>query len=145
MIVVATNHARRLIAAHDRIADEYDLWLEVVLESITLARLIVDMITDKKGENIVLMDLREVSLIADYFVIGSAPSERQLNAISEYIRDEVKDQSETYPVRIEGRGNSGWVLMDYGDVVVHLFDPELRSYYDLEGLWRDANVLVKVQ
>ena len=119
--------------------------MEVVLESITLARLIVDLITDKKGENIVLMDLRDVSLMADFFVIASAGSERQLNAISEYVRDEVKTQGDNYPTRIEGRGDSGWVLMDYGDVIVHLFDTERRSYYDLEGLWRDANVLVKVQ
>jgi ribosome-associated protein len=119
--------------------------VEVPLESIDLGRLIVDLITDKKGENIVLLDLREVSLMADFFVIGSAPSERQLNAISESVRDEVKKQTDIFPQRIEGRGDSGWVLMDYGDIVVHLFDPELRSYYDLEGLWRDANVLVKVQ
>jgi len=103
------------------------------------------MITDKKGENIVLMDLRDVSLMADFFVIASAGSERQLNAISEHVRDEIKTQTGSYPARVEGRGDSGWVLMDYGDVIVHLFDAELRGYYDLEGLWRDANVLVKVQ
>ena len=115
------------------------------MESIDLARLIVDLITDKKGENIVLMDLREVSLIADYFVIGSANNERLLNAIVEHLREEIKNQTGAYPLRIEGRGDSGWVLMDYSDVVVHIFAPEVRSYYDLEGLWADANVLVKVQ
>ena len=105
----------------------------------------MDFITDKKGENIVLMDLREVSLIADYFVIGSATNERQLNAITDHIRDELKPRTQRYPLRVEGRGENGWVLMDYGDVVVHLFLPDVRSYYDLEGLWRDANVLVHVQ
>ena len=119
--------------------------LEVFLESITLARLIVDLITDKKGEDIVLMDLRDVSLIADYFIIASAGSDRQLNALVDNIRDEVKKQQQTYPLRVEGRGEDGWILMDYSDVVVHLFSPELRTYYDLEGLWRDANVLVHVQ
>ena len=119
--------------------------LEVFLESITLARLIVDLITDKKGEDIVLMDLRDVSLIADYFIIASAGSDRQLNALVDNIRDEVKKQHQTYPLRVEGRGEDGWILMDYSDVVVHLFSPELRTYYDLEGLWRDANVLVHVQ
>jgi ribosome-associated protein len=119
--------------------------VEVTLESIDLARLVVDLVTDKKGENIVLMDLRDVSLIADFFVIASAGSERQLNAISDHIREEVKKQFQTLPVHIDGRGDSGWVLMDYGDVLIHLFAPELRDYYDLEGLWRDANVLVKVQ
>jgi ribosome-associated protein len=110
-----------------------------------LARLIVDFVADKKGENIVLMDLREVSLIADYFVIASATNERQLNAINDHIRDELKKRQQRYPLRVEGRGEHGWILMDYGDVVVHLFSPEVRSYYDLEGLWRDANVLVHVQ
>jgi len=107
--------------------------------------LIVDLVADIKGENIVLMDLRDVSLITDYFVIGSATNERQLNAITEHIRDEMKQHGETYPWRTEGRGTDGWILMDYGDVVVHLFSPEVRSYYDLEGLWRDANVLLHVQ
>ncbi len=115
------------------------------IEPLDLARRVVDLIVDKKGENVVLMDLRQVSLIADYFVIGSASSDRQLNAITEHIRDELRQQRRLYPLRIEGRGENGWVLIDYGDVVVHLFAPELRSYYDLEGLWRDANVVVRVQ
>ncbi len=91
------------------------------------------------------MDLRDVSLITDYFVIGSASNERQLNAVTEHIRDELKKRAQLYPWRTEGRGEDGWILMDYGDVVVHLFSPEVRSYYDLEGLWRDANVLLHVQ
>jgi ribosome-associated protein len=115
------------------------------LEVIDIARTIVDAIADKKGEDIVLLDIHDVSLIADYFVIGSANSDRQLNAITEAIRDEVKKNSGTLPLRTEGRGESGWVLVDYGSVVVHLFSPELRRYYDLEGLWRDANVLVRMQ
>ena len=91
------------------------------------------------------MDLRDVSLIADYFVIASASNERLLNAITDHILDEMKQHQQLYPLRTEGRGENGWVLMDYGDVVVHLFSPEVRSYYDLEALWRDANVLVHVQ
>jgi ribosome-associated protein len=110
-----------------------------------LARTIVDLISDKKGENVVLMDLHEVSLIADYFVIASANNERLLNAITDFIREEIKQRDQAYPLRVEGRGDSGWVLMDYGEVVVHMFAPDVRSYYDLEGLWRDANVLVRVQ
>src|SRR3954452_11234173 len=95
------------------------------LESILLARLVVDLITDKKGEDTVLMDLRDVSLIADYFVIASASNERLLNAISDNVRDEIRKQQSIYPLRTEGRGQDGWILMDYGDVVVHLFSPEL--------------------
>ncbi len=115
------------------------------MESNDLARLIVDLIADKKGEDIVLMDLQQVSLIADYFVIGNASSERLLNAIADSVREEVKKQSERFPLRVEGRGDCGWVLMDYGDVLVHLFSPEVRSYYDLEGLWAEAPILVKMQ
>src|SRR5258708_1814311 len=88
------------------------------LEPSELARLIVNLISDKKGENIVLMDLHEVTLIADYFVIASVSNERLLNAITDHVRDELKKQTNRPPLRVEGRGDSGWVLMDYGDVVI---------------------------
>src|SRR5258708_30868618 len=94
------------------------------LESIMLDHMIVELITDKKGEDTVLMDLSDVSLISDYFVIASANNERLLNAITENVRDEIKKQQQLYPLRIEGQGKDGWVLMDYGDVDVHLFSPE---------------------
>lgn len=100
---------------------------------------------DKKGENILLTDLRDVSLLTDYFIICDAPSDRQMNAIVENIRDEVKKMYSLLPWRVEGRGEDGWVLMDYGDVVVHVFDPDVRRYYDLESLWREAPVLVRMQ
>ncbi len=115
------------------------------VEPITLARSIVDLISDKKGEKIVLSDLRTVTVIADFFVIGEAPSDRQINALVEHVRDEVKKQFGLLPVRIEGRGEDGWVLMDYSSVVVHLFDPDVRAYYDLEGLWREAPILMRMQ
>jgi ribosome-associated protein len=119
--------------------------MEAFLESEHLARQIVDLVTDKKGENIVLLDLREVTLFTDFFVIANANSDRQLNAIQESIRDEIKKQYQIYPLRVEGRGENGWILMDYGDVIVHLFLPTIRAYYDLEGHWADASVLVRVQ
>ncbi len=91
-----------------------------------------------------LSDLRAVTLIADYFVICEAPSDRQINAITEYIREEVKKAYGMLPLRVEGTGTSGWVLMDYSDILVHVFDPDLREYYDLESLWQ-APVVVKMQ
>ena len=115
------------------------------VEPITLARTIVDMISDKKGEKIVLSDLRTVTVIADFFVISEAPSDRQINALVEHVRDEVKNEFGLLPARIEGRGEDGWVLMDYSSVVVHLFDPDMRAYYDLEGLWREAPILMRMQ
>ncbi|MFQ3534449.1 MAG: ribosome silencing factor [Aggregatilineales bacterium] len=118
---------------------------ERILETVEVARLIVDLIADRKGENIVLLDLRKVSIITDFFVIASASSDRQLNAIAEHVRDELKQTQAAAPLRVEGRGESGWILMDYGDVIVHLFSPSARTYYDLEGLWREGSVLLRMQ
>ncbi len=104
----------------------------------------MDVIADKQGEDILLLDIREVSILADYFVIGSAVSKRQTNAIVDGIVDEAKADLGVKPWRVEGEADSGWVLMDYGDVVVHLFAPEAREYYDLEGFWEDARVMVRM-
>jgi ribosome-associated protein len=114
------------------------------LDSLELARRIVDVIADKQGEDILLLDIREVSILADYFVIGSAVSRRQTKAIVNGIIDQGKEDFDARPWRVEGEPDSGWVLMDYGDVVVHLFAPEARDYYDLEGFWEDAQVVVRM-
>lgn len=117
----------------------------IPLEPIELARLIVDLATDKKGEDIVLMDMRQVSPITDFFIIVSADSVRQLKAIIEHVGDETKRMHDIRPWRSEGLADNGWVLIDYGDVVVHGFLPERRAYYDLESLWREAPVMVRIQ
>jgi ribosome-associated protein len=109
-----------------------------------LARRIVDVIADKKGEDVLLLDIRDISILADYFVIGSAVSKRQTKAMVNGIIDETKEDFDTKPLRVEGEPESGWVLMDYGAVVVHLFAPEARNYYDLEGFWEDARVVVRI-
>ncbi len=110
-----------------------------------MARIIVDLATDKKGEDIVLMDMRQVSPVTDYFVIVSATSDRQLKAIIEHVAEEVKKHHDIRPWHIEGNAVNGWVLMDYGNVVVHGFLPDRRAYYDLEGLWREAPVMVHIR
>jgi ribosome-associated protein len=115
------------------------------LEPVELARIIVDLASDKKGENIVLMDMRPVSPMADFFVIISGTSDRQLKAIIDHIEQETKQNYNIPPWRVEGVPANGWVLIDYGDVVVHVFLPERRAYYDLEGLWREAPVMVRMQ
>ncbi len=99
---------------------------------------------DRKGEDVLLLDIREISILADYFLIGSAVSKRQTKAIVNGIIDATRDSFDVKPLRVEGEPESGWVLMDYGDVVVHLFAPEARSYYDLEGFWEDARVVVRI-
>lgn len=93
-----------------------------------------------------LLDLRPDTVIADFFVICNGNSDRQLKALADHIRAEIKEKFNRLPFSTEGIAESGWVLMDYGDIIVHLFLPRERAYYDLEGLWRkEANVLLSIQ
>jgi ribosome-associated protein len=105
----------------------------------------VDIVTEKKAENILLLDVREVAVFTDFFIICSATSERQVEALRSAIREETKAALRVVPLNVEGEASSGWVLMDYGSVIVHLFSPEVRAYYNLEGLWRDGRVIVRIQ
>jgi len=109
-----------------------------------MARRIVEVIADKKGEDVLLLDIRDISILADCFVIGSTTSERQAQAIVEGVKQEIKQAFDVRPLHVEGEASSGWVLMDYGSVVVHLFTPQMRAYYDLEGLWRDGKIVVRM-
>ncbi len=115
------------------------------LEPIELARQVVDVCEERLGEDILLLDIREVSPFADYFVICSGNSERQLRALSDSVREFTKTELGVLPHHIEGEPFSGWVLLDYLDVIVHLFSPELRAYYDLESLWKEGKVLLRMQ
>ena len=112
---------------------------------IELARFIVDQIADRKGEDIVLLDVRERTLIADYFVICSGTSDRQLKAIVDAITESVKKKYGLPARYVEGDPAAGWVLVDFRDVIVHVFAPERRAFYDLEGFWSEAAVLLKIQ
>ena len=114
------------------------------LESIELARKIVNAIADKKGSDIILLDLRSISLLADYFVICSGESERQVKAIVDEITEKIKEEG-IRPLHIEGDTSSGWVLVDYGGIIVHVFAPVMRGYYQLEKLWSKATVVVRMQ
>ena len=118
---------------------------EYIIDTVELARYIVDLIADKKGEDIVLLDIREQTLIADYFIICSGSSERQLKAIIENITEEVKKDHRIIAYYVEGDATTGWVLIDYGSIIVHAFSPDTRAYYDLEGFWHEAAVLLKIQ
>ena len=93
---------------------------------------------EKKAQDIVILDVDKISSISDYFVICSAINERQLHAIADEIDKELKKLS-VKKFGMEGYREAKWVLIDYGDVIVHLFDKEIRSYYDLELLWGDAS------
>jgi len=99
---------------------------------------------EKKGEEIVLLDIREVAPFADYFVICSGSSDRMLEALLEEVIDEVREAYDLRP-RIEGISHDGWVLADYGDVILHLFSPDRRAYYRLEELWSHGKLLLHLQ
>ncbi len=105
----------------------------------------MDTIAEKLGVNTVMLDIRPVSLLGDFFVISSGESERQIRAIVEELRLQAKKTLQTVPLRIEGTASSGWMLMDYGSVIVHIFSPAMRDYYQLEALWADAPIVVKMQ
>ena len=101
---------------------------------------------NKKAADIALLEIKKgTSAFTDYFVICSAASERQINAIRDDLVGELRDTAHRRPLRSEGTASSGWVLLDYGDVIVHIFAPEEREYYQLEDLWIDAPAVVRVQ
>lgn len=93
---------------------------------------------DKKAFDMVALDLRDIASFTEIFVISSGANQRQVQAIADEISDQLKKQLQTRPVRIEGYNAAEWVLLDYGDFIVHIFNKESREFYDLERLWRDA-------
>ena len=104
----------------------------------TLSRHVVRAMLDKKARDIVLIDMRKVSDIADYFLICTGDSDLQIKAIVDGVQDEVREATGERPWRSEGYTHRQWVVVDYVDVVVHVFDQERRSFYNLERLWADA-------
>ncbi len=110
----------------------------------TLARLAVAVAEDKQASDIVMLDLRSLNTIADYFVVCTGGSERQLRAILDAIDKQIETELGR-EARIEGTPDTGWILLDYGDVVVHVFSEALRDYYRIERLWSKATPVVVVQ
>ncbi len=104
----------------------------------TLAAHVVDAVIDKKGHDVVVMDMRQVSGVADYFVVCTGDSELQIKAIADAVEDRLKTEFRERPWHKEGYEHRQWVLIDYVDVVVHVFNEEKRAFYDLERLWGDA-------
>lgn len=117
------------------------------LDSLSFARSLVEVIEDKKGENILLMDITGLSIFADYFVIASGGSDRQLKALAEAASEAGEHVAKRRVLlrRIDEQAESGWVLIDLGDVVVHIFSPDQRKHYNLEGLWKEGKILLRVQ
>lgn len=104
----------------------------------------MNILDEKKGEDILLLDVQNVVPFTDYFVFCSGTSDRMLDALSKFVREEVKKEYKIVSIP-EGDSMTGWVLLDLGDVIVHLFSPDKREYYRLEELWNEGKVLVKLQ
>lgn len=113
-------------------------------EPTDIARRIAEVASDTLATNITVLDISHVSSIADVFVICSADNIRQLNALRETVLTELKEDG-VVPRRVEGVAEAGWVLLDYGDVVAHLFTEELRAFYQLENVWAEAQKLLVIQ
>jgi len=112
-------------------------------QALALARRIVDLAEDKKASDIMLLEIRGLTTMADYFVICSGASERQLGAIADGIVEGLRE--EIRPIGREGSANAHWVLIDFGSVVVHVMAPPEREFYQLERLWAEAPLLLRVQ
>jgi ribosome-associated protein len=109
-----------------------------------LARRIVDLASDKKASDIVLLEIRELTTLADYFVIASGASERQLGAIADGIVEGLREEG-MKPIGREGGANAHWLLLDFGSVIVHIMAAPERDFYQLERLWSDAPLLLRLQ
>ncbi|MBN1248599.1 MAG: ribosome silencing factor [Anaerolineae bacterium] len=116
------------------------------MESLELANQIVEIVVDRLAEDVLILDITEVTTFTDYFVICTGNSRRQLDALQAAIREELKQIEEVaLPISIEGDPDGGWILLDYNSVIVHLFSPETRAYYQLEDLWKNGRVVARIQ
>lgn len=123
---------------------ETTIELDPVRDIRELAVTIADVITETPASDTKVIDIHELSTIADFFVICSGENERQLRAISRLVLEQLDEQG-IAPRRIEGEPVSGWILMDFGDVIVHIFDRDLRAFYNLEERWAGAKILLAIQ
>ena len=106
-----------------------------------LEELIIQALLEKKGENIACIDLRKINhVLFDYFIICTANSKPHIETLADYVQETTKKEAKIRPSHIEGLHNGEWVLLDYFNIIVHLFQPEARTFYHLEQLWNDADI-----
>lgn len=110
------------------------------METLDLVKKAVWALEDKKAEDITVIDIREISTIADYFIIANGTNQNQLTAMQDAV-DEEMYKNGVHAKQIEGNRSSTWILMDYQDMIVHLFSKEDRLFYDLERIWRDGKIV----
>ncbi len=109
-------------------------------DSLELAKAAAEAAENKKGEDINILDIREIADFTDYFVLATGNNKNQLEAMMDAV-DEAMLKGGAVHKNTEGNKDSGWILMDYGDVIIHLFDPDSRSFYDLERIWKDGKAV----
>ena len=111
--------------------------MQTIEQSKEMAKLACEALADKKGEDIRVIDIAGISVLADYFIIANGSSESQVQAMVDNVEEEMHKAGYSLKQR-EGYGSGNWVLLDFGDVIVHVFDKENRLFYDLERIWRDG-------
>lgn len=109
-----------------------------------LARIVFDAMADKQAQDLVILDLRPLTIMADFFVIGTAGSPRQLKALADAVEEQARVLGGRKPMSVDGALESGWVLVDFGDVVAHLMAADRRAYYRLEEVWKDAPLVARM-
>ena len=109
-------------------------------QSKEMARIAWNALNDKKGEDIKIIDITGISVLADYFIIANGTSDSQVNALVDNVEEELHKAGFSLKQR-EGQASGSWVLMDFGDIIVHVFDKENRLFYDLERIWKDGRTI----
>lgn len=109
-----------------------------------MVKLTFEALEDKKGEDIQVIEIKDISVIADYFIIANGSNSQQVDALVDSVKDKLGRKGYE-PLRIEGVRSASWILMDYGDIVVHIFSKEDRLFYNLERIWRDGKTITKDQ
>ena len=109
-------------------------------QSKEMARLAYQAMEDKKARDIRIIDISEISVLADYFLIASGSNKNQVQAMVDNVQEELH-KAGFVPKQVEGYNSANWILLDYGDIIIHVFDEENRLFYDLERIWRDGKVL----
>ena len=110
------------------------------MTSAELAKMAYDSINEKKGIDIKIIDISKISVIADYFIIAGGSNQRQIQSIAENVEEKL-GKAGIFPKSIEGNQKSSWILMDYRDVIIHIFNQEDRLFYDLERIWADGSTV----
>lgn len=107
------------------------------METLTIAQTASNALKEKKASDVVVIDIREISTVADYFVIATGNNPNQMSAMQDEVEEKLQKMG-IHPRQIEGNQHSTWILMDYQDVVIHLFSKEDRQFYDLDRIWSDG-------